>query len=53
MRGTVIRATKPGVGRHKLSALGTNWSQSLGLGGYIYTFGLLNTSGIDGLLGTI
>jgi len=53
MRGTVIRATKPGVGRQKLSAFGTNGSQSLGLGRYIYTFGLLNTSGIDGLLGTI
>jgi hypothetical protein len=52
-RGTVIRATKPGVGRQKLSAFGTNGSQSLGLGRYIYTFGLLNTSGIDGLLGTI
>jgi len=53
MRGTVIRATKPGVGRQKLSAFGTNWSQGLGLGRYIYTFGLLDTSGIDGLLGTI
>jgi hypothetical protein len=53
MRCTVIRATKPGVGRQMLSAFGTNRSQSLSLGRYIYTFGLLNKSGIDDLLGTI
>ena len=53
MRGTVIRATKPGIGRQKLSAFGTNGSQSFGLGRYIYTFGLSDMSGIDGLLGTI
>ena len=53
MRGTVIRAAEPGGGRQKLSALSTNGSQSLGLGRYIYAFGLLNTSGINDLLGTI
>jgi hypothetical protein len=53
MRSTVIRTTEPGVGRQKLSAFGTNGSQSLGLGRYIYTFGLLNTPGIDDLLRAI
>lgn len=53
MRGTVINGAKPGIGGQKLGALGTNWSQSLGLGRYIYTFGFLFTSGINDLLGAI
>jgi hypothetical protein len=53
MRGTVINGAKPGVGSQNLGAFGTNGSQSLSLGRCIYTFGLLNTSGIDVLLGTI
>jgi hypothetical protein len=53
MRCTVINSAKPGVGGQKLGAFGTNGSQGLGLGRYIYTFGFLNTSGIDDLLGTI
>jgi len=53
MRSTVINGTEPGIGRQKLSAFGTNGSQGLDLGRYIYTFGFLNTPGIDDLLGTI
>ena len=53
MRGTIINSAKPGVGRQNLGAFGTNGSQSLGLGRYIYTFWFLNTSGINDLLGTI
>ena len=54
MRGTVINGAKlGGIGGQKLGALGTNGSQSLDLGRYIYTFGFLFTSGIGDLLGTI
>ena len=53
MRGTVINSTKLGISGQKLSAFSTNWSQSLGLGRYIYTFGFLFASGIDDLLRTI
>lgn len=53
MRGTVINGAIPRMCGQKLGAFGTNGSQSLGLGRYIYTFGFLFTSGIDGLLGTI
>ena len=53
MRGTIINGARPGVGRQNLGAFGTNWSQGLGLGRYIYAFWFLNTSGIDDLLGTI
>lgn len=50
---TVINSAKPGIGSQKLGAFGTNRSQSLGLGRYIYTFGFLFTSGIDDLLRAI
>ena len=53
MRGTIINGARSGVGRQNLGAFGTNGSQSLGLGRYIYAFWFLNTSGIDDLLGTI
>ena len=53
MRVTVINGAKPGIGSQNLGAFGTNGGQSLGLGRYIYTFGFLNTSGINDLLGTI
>lgn len=53
MRGTVINGARRRAGCQNLGAFGTDWSQSLGLGRDIYTFGFLNTSGIDDLLGTI
>lgn len=52
MGSTVINSAKLGINGQKLGTLGTNWSQSFGLGRYIYAFGLF-TSGIDDLLGTI
>ena len=53
MRSTVINGANSRIGRQKLGTFGTNGSQSLDLGRYIYTFGFLNTSGIDDLLRTI
>ena len=50
MGSTVIKDANPGIGGQQLGAFGTNRSQSLCLGRYIYTFGFLFTSGICDLL---